>query len=220
MAWHPLERAVLADALTAAGPGAPTLCEGWRTEHLAAHVVLRERDLLTSAGIAIRPLTARTDRVTLAAGDRAADPDGYARLVAEVRAGPPAWSPLRWAGDLAQLLELFVHAEDVRRAPGAPAGMPDHAPSDAEQDVLWRRLVQSAPLMYRGWLHRGGLVLAAPDRSARVGKAPSDPRDDLVLRGELSDLVLHAFGRDSVAQVELEGTPDVVQAMASIERRV
>ena len=100
MAWHPLERAVLADALTAAGPGAPTLCEGWRTEHLAAHVVLRERDLLTSAGIAIRPLTARTDRVTLATGDRAADPDGYARLVAEVRAGPPAWSPLAGQGTL------------------------------------------------------------------------------------------------------------------------
>jgi uncharacterized protein (TIGR03085 family) len=219
MAWHPRERAVLADALAVAGPGSPTLCEGWRTEHLAAHVVLRERDLLASAGIALAPLTARTDRVTLEAGDRAADADSYARLVAEVRAGPPLWSPLRWAGDLVQLLELFVHAEDVLRAPGAPTGMPDHAPSQAEAEVLWRHLVRSAPLMYRAWLRRSGLVLAAPGRSARVGRAPSDPRDDLVVHGGLTDLVLHAFGRTSVAKVELEGTPDHVSAVTSVERR-
>ena len=31
-------RAALVEALIAAGPGMPTLCEGWRTEHLAAHV--------------------------------------------------------------------------------------------------------------------------------------------------------------------------------------
>ena len=37
------ERAALADALTAAGPHRPTLCDGWTTTELAAHLVTRER---------------------------------------------------------------------------------------------------------------------------------------------------------------------------------
>ncbi len=37
------ERLLLADLLETAGPDAPTLCEGWRTRDLAAHVVVRER---------------------------------------------------------------------------------------------------------------------------------------------------------------------------------
>ena len=37
------ERLLLADLLETAGPDAPTLCEGWTTRDLAAHVVVRER---------------------------------------------------------------------------------------------------------------------------------------------------------------------------------
>ena len=38
-----LERQRLSSTLTRVGPDAPTLCEGWRTRDLAAHIVLRER---------------------------------------------------------------------------------------------------------------------------------------------------------------------------------
>ena len=41
--WSATERADLAQTLLAAGPGAPTLCAGWQTQHLAAHLVLRDR---------------------------------------------------------------------------------------------------------------------------------------------------------------------------------
>ena len=37
------ERKALADLLAALGPDAPTLCTGWETRDLAAHIVLRER---------------------------------------------------------------------------------------------------------------------------------------------------------------------------------
>ena len=36
------ERIALCDLLDETGPEAPTLCEGWRTLDLAAHLVLRE----------------------------------------------------------------------------------------------------------------------------------------------------------------------------------
>ena len=37
------ERADLCDLFRAVGPDAPTLCEGWTTRDLAAHLVVRER---------------------------------------------------------------------------------------------------------------------------------------------------------------------------------
>ena len=37
------ERLLLADLLEAEGPEAPTLCEGWSTRDLAAHLIVRER---------------------------------------------------------------------------------------------------------------------------------------------------------------------------------
>ncbi|MCB2175125.1 MAG: TIGR03085 family protein [Actinomycetales bacterium] len=216
MAWHPHERAALADALQEAGPGVPTLCEGWRTEHLAAHVVLRERDMLTAAGIAVPALSARTARVTLARGDRAADPAGYARLVSAVREGPPRWSPLSWAGDAAQHLELFVHAEDVRRRPDSPG--PPRVLAAAEDEALWHRLVRAAPRLYRCWLDTSALVLQAPGRTARLG----DPEaaGTVTVSGGVGELVLHAFGRTGAAQVTVDGPPADVERMLADVRRV
>src|SRR5258706_5048708 len=49
------ERHALADTLLAAGPDAPTLCEGWATRDLAAHLVLRERRPDAAAGILFKP---------------------------------------------------------------------------------------------------------------------------------------------------------------------
>lgn len=210
--WHPRERDVLVDALTAAGPGAPTLCEGWRTEHLAAHVLLRERDPLAAAGIVIPALHARTEAATIAAGDAAADPDGYARLVALLGRGTPPWSPVAWAGDAAQLIEMFVHAEDVRRGAG-PA--PVRLLPPGEVDALWGLLRRGARLMYRETLRTAGLVLRAPDRAVRVGPA----RDtEVVLRGEVGELVLHASGRP--ADVEVTGDPEAVRRLAATSRGV
>src|SRR5690606_1471098 len=37
------ERAALCDLLSRLGPDQPTLCEGWTTRDLAAHLLLRER---------------------------------------------------------------------------------------------------------------------------------------------------------------------------------
>jgi len=47
------ERAALVETLLGAGPDAPTLCEGWRTRDLAAHLVIREHRLDAAPGILI-----------------------------------------------------------------------------------------------------------------------------------------------------------------------
>ena len=47
------ERAGLCDLFDALGPEVPTLLEGWRAQELAAHLVLREHDLLAAPGLVI-----------------------------------------------------------------------------------------------------------------------------------------------------------------------
>ncbi len=219
MPWHPRERAALTDALGAAGPGSPTCCDGWRTEHLAAHIVLRERDPLTAAGIVVPLLAERTERVTQQTGDAATAPQAWAELLDQVRQGPPRWSPLRLAGDDVQLLELFVHTEDVRRGRGPTTA---RVLPPAERTALWRRLKLLGRSLYQD--SPVGVVLAAedlPGQGTRVRRSPmpESPAHDVVVRGPVGELVLHAFGRSAVAQVEVVGHPDAVASMDALRPR-
>ncbi|GAB3892240.1 hypothetical protein GCM10027612_39450 [Microbispora bryophytorum subsp. camponoti] len=116
------ERAALCDLLDRLGPGAPTLCEGWSTEDLAAHLVLRERRLDAAPGIALPFLAGYTASVQ----DRITRSHSYPELVGLVRHGPPRWTPYGLVPRLDEIvntIELFIHHEDVRRAQaaGSPA---------------------------------------------------------------------------------------------------
>lgn len=216
MPWHPLERSALVDALTGAGPGRATLCAGWRTEHLAAHVVLRESSFV-AAGAVVPGLADRAEAAIQDLGNRSASPANYAALVARLAGGPPRLQPMRIAGDAANLLELFVHTEDVRRGEG-PA--PDRARDPAHAATLWRQARTMARLAYRR--SPVGVVLATPlgeARGARARSAPSGPQGDVVLRGSLDAVVLHAFGRRSAAEVTLEGDDAAVAAFTAWARR-
>lgn len=202
MAWHPGERTALADALEAAGPGAPTCCDGWLSEHLAAHVALRDRGSPTAAGAAVPPLARHAAALTLRTGTEAVARGGYPELVAQVRSGPAPWSPMRWAGDAVHLQELFVHTEDVRRGRGRGAAAPRTLPAGA-REALWETLIRVAPMLYRD--SPVGVVLAWGHRDRRVRRPGSDPLADVVVRGDVGELVLHAWGRSAVADVELVG---------------
>src|ERR1044072_9345430 len=82
------ERLLLADLLEAEGPDAPTLCEGWNTRDLAAHVVVRERRPDASGGLIVKQLASRLDPVT---AEFASKP--YEELIQLIRTGPPRYSP-------------------------------------------------------------------------------------------------------------------------------
>src|SRR5688572_25102306 len=107
------ERLALADLMAEVGPDAPTLCGDWTVRGLLAHLLLRERRLDAAAGILIKRLAGRTERVQreIAAGD-------FDALLAQLRK-PPWFSPAGLAplDELVNLSEMFVHHEDVRRAP-------------------------------------------------------------------------------------------------------
>lgn len=199
------ERGLLADLFLDVGPDAPTLCDPWRTRDLAAHLVLRERRPDAAVGIVLKPLAGHTRRVQDA---YAAKP--WAELVDLVRT-PPRLSPVSLAGDLANAVEYFVHHEDVRRA---RPGWEPRSPDPVRDDVLWRRLSGIARLTYRK--SPVGVVLRRPDGESVTAKPGANP---VVLTGQVSELLMHAFGRDA-ARVEYDGAEADVRLVRDLDRGV
>src|SRR5205085_4161652 len=106
------ERARLCDTLERYGPGAPTLCAGWSTDDLAAHLVVRERDPRSGPGLVLGGRAAEyTNRLRLRARAK-----GYPWLLERLRAGPPTFVLVTMAG--LNVNENWIHHEDVRRANG------------------------------------------------------------------------------------------------------
>lgn len=191
------ERAALAALMADLGPDAPTLCGGWTTRDLAAHLVLRDRRPDALPGLVIGRLAGWTRRV-----QERITKDDYRALVAKVRAGSPV--PLGPLDQVYNTAEYFVHHEDVRRA--QPGWAP--RPTDVErEDALWRTLTARAPLMFRR--SPVGVVLCLPDGTTSV--AHKGERS-VTLTGPASELILYAFGRTAHAYVEIDGDPADVQA--------
>ena len=193
------ERSALADTLLAAGPDAPTLCEGWATRDLAAHIVLRERRPDAAAGIMLPPLAGHTRRVQddLARGD-------YAQLVEKVR-HPQSISLLQIGAveEAMNLVEFFIHHEDVRRAtPGWSARELD----EGYERALLGRVRSTAKLSARRF--PGEIVATMPGAEPiRAGAGG----ERVEVHGEPGELLLFFTGRQRATNVEVTG-PDELAA--------
>ncbi|HLG66736.1 MAG TPA: TIGR03085 family metal-binding protein [Acidimicrobiales bacterium] len=205
------EREALSALLEEVGPDAPTLCEGWQTADLAAHLVLRDRRPDAAAGIVIKALAGHTQRVQRRLRDSRSWPD----LVATVRRGPPL--PVRIAAVDAQVntAEYFVHHEDVRRA--RPGWEPRDLPVGEEQ-ALWARLKGLSRLVFRR--SPVGVVLDAPGHGTTVARRAKDGGSSVTISGPPSELVLFASGRDAVARVELHGDEQAQAELRATARRL
>ena len=119
------ERAALCDLLDEVGPDAPTLCEGWQTHDLAAHLWIRETDPIGASAIVAKPLAGLLERRMAEVKQRWE----FSELVDRVRNGPARFSVFALPGvdEPANSTEFFVHHEDVRRAGDHPQTSRDSA---------------------------------------------------------------------------------------------
>ncbi|WP_329121672.1 TIGR03085 family metal-binding protein [Streptomyces sp. NBC_01353] len=196
------ERLLLADLLEAAGPDAATLCEGWRTQDLAAHVVVRERRPDAAAGTLVPALKDRLDRVQAEFAEKP-----YEELIQLIRTGPPRMSPftIKQVDEGANIVEFYVHAEDVRRA------QPDWSPRELDPvfaDALWSRLEKGARLL--GRKAPVGLVLRRPNGQTAVAHRGTPV---VTVSGEPGELTMFVFGRQDVAKVEVDGEQDAIDRL-------
>ncbi|MGH3942423.1 MAG: TIGR03085 family metal-binding protein [Pseudonocardiaceae bacterium] len=187
------ERRALSELFDQVGPDAATLCAGWTTRDLAAHLVVREGRPDASVGILAPPLARYTARVQRSVAQRS-----WPELVEQVRSGPPWWSLLRMPalGDKLNAVEFFVHHEDVRRA---TLGWEARPADPHRAAALWEVLCLLARLYYRK--SPVGVVLRRPDGVQRTARQGSN---SVTVIGAPEELVLHANGRDQ-ALVQVEG---------------
>jgi uncharacterized protein (TIGR03085 family) len=182
------ERRAICDLFLALGPDAPTLCEGWTTADLAAHLVLREHYQRW--------------------GDkrRAAEKaKGFTAVVARLRAGAPLipWRLPR-IRNVFNGLEYFIHHEDVRRANGQ-GPRPEQPDLEA---VAWRMTGYSARRIARA-IRPYGIELVNPEGARRTfGSGPF-----ATLTGPASEMLLYMGGRRATAHVALGGPAEALAAL-------
>jgi uncharacterized protein (TIGR03085 family) len=195
------ERASLCDTFDQVGPTAATLCEGWLTADLAAHLVVREHRPDAMPGIlAGGPFARHTERLM-----EQAKAKGYAAMIATLRSGPPFLFRVGPSA-AANVIENWIHHEDVRRANG-------EGPRPAVPDLdalLWRSLGLSGRLAVRR-VKKVGLELDGGEGRTRVLRA-AEPR--VLLRGAPGEIVLYLSGRKAAAQVELIGPVEAQRALS------
>ncbi|WP_432949966.1 TIGR03085 family metal-binding protein [Kribbella sp. CA-253562] len=202
-----VERLALCDLFDQVGPDRPTLCEGWTTHDLAAHLYVRESDPIAGPGIMIPALADTTERRMAAVKTRYS----FTELVGKVRSGPPTVSiyNLPGIGHKLNTTEYLVHHEDVRRA--VPDFQVRALPAE-QQEGLWKQLKLAARSMVRS--APSGIVLRLPDGREAVVKKPT-AAGSVTVTGEPVELVLFCFGRQSVAQVDLDGDPEITAQLQS-----
>jgi uncharacterized protein (TIGR03085 family) len=211
MTWHEIERAQLAQALRDVTPDAPTLCEGWQARHLAAHVVLREHSPVVGVGTAVPALASRAQAKIARLADQASTEGTYRDLVARVADNPAAWHPSTWAGETANVIEFFVHTEDVRRGAG-PVTPRTLDPELVE--TLWSQLKRAGLLRLR--TVPVGVVLVRGDGVRHHLRAPRDGHGTVVVRGDVGELALYLFGRGAAADVRVDGDRDDVATISAV----
>ncbi|OBG95164.1 TIGR03085 family protein [Mycobacterium sp. E3251] len=192
------ERAALVDTLRGVGPDAPTLCEGWKTRDLAAHLVIREYRPDAAPGIVIPFFAPHTEKVQ----DQTAETE-WSELVDKIASGPPVYSPFKLLDAVANVAEMFIHHEDVRRA------QQGWAPRELEP-ALAARLRRTLPLMARVTLAKvpGRVALRTPEGKTLLtaGRGPA-----VTVTGAPEELLLFAVGRS--ARVEFDGDASAVQSV-------
>jgi uncharacterized protein (TIGR03085 family) len=193
-----IERALMVDTFRAVGPDAPTLSGDWTSHHLVAHLVLRESNPVGAIKAAVPKIG---DDVV----DELVSGTAYEDLVEQFRDGPPALSFFRMPGNDRRLnaIEHFIHHEDLRRA--QPSWTRRELPRWA-QTQLW------APLRWfaKGIVRQAPVAVTLRRRDASDQSVARKGDDPVVVSGLPSELCLYIYGRQQVADCDLEGDPESV----------
>jgi uncharacterized protein (TIGR03085 family) len=209
------ERLALCTLLSDLGPDQPTLCAGWETSDLAAHLILRERRPDAGVGILGGPLA----RYTRAVQTRLARGTPFPKMVSLIRTGPPRMSPfgLPGADERLNLVEFFVHHEDIRRA--QPGWEPREISADLSEQ-LWKRLGVAKMVLRKAPV---GVELVREDAgqaSKRVRMTAKARTPVVTVIGTPAELTMWVLGRTREARVRLDGSDADIAALTAASWRL
>ena len=168
----------------------PTLCEGWTTRDLVAHLLVRERRPDALPGLVFGPLASYTARVQ----NRLATSTKWEDLVELFASGPPVLSVFKVLDPVASIHEMFVHHEDVRRA--QTGWEPRELDASTAAAVKRRVAIISRAGMAKSMAAvPARLTLRTHDGQTVVTVGNGSP---VTVTGEPLELLLFAFGRNAV----------------------
>lgn len=203
------EHEALADTLTAVGPDAPTLLEGWTTQDLAAHLASLE----AAAGIPlflgrqaitrVYPRPTKGSRKVAARSQGRALAKGYDWCVERVRS--PHRLPMRLGGGPVAIFEVVTHHQDVLRAD--PALPQRSAPVELAECVPWLLAFHAKQL--------DGIRLEVETESGEWAAGEGTP---VVVRGDVGEVVLWLAGRATHAHVEVDADPALLDRLDPVTR--
>jgi uncharacterized protein (TIGR03085 family) len=201
------EHRALADTLTAVGPGAPTLFEGWTTTELAAHlasldalggvVLFLGRQMITR----LHPRPTNGSRQLAARALARAEAKGYGWCTDRVRS--PRRLPMRAGGAPVAIFEVYVHHQDVLRAD--PSLADRAAPPELATCLPWLLTFHAKRL------DGIELVVDTGDGEERAGQG-----QPVAIRGEVGEVVLWLAGRSPSCCVEVDGDPTLLDRVAGV----
>jgi uncharacterized protein (TIGR03085 family) len=209
------ERLALCALLSDLGPDQPTLCAGWETSDLAAHLILRERRPDAGVGILGGPLA----RYTRTVQTRLARGTPFPKMVSLIRTGPPRMSPfgLPGADERLNLVEFFVHHEDIRRA--QPGWEPREISAELSEQ-LWKRLGVAKIVLRKAPV---GVELVREDAgqaSKRVRMTAKARTPVVTVTGTPAELTMWVLGRTREARVRLDGSDADIAALTAASWRL
>jgi uncharacterized protein (TIGR03085 family) len=198
------ERQRLADLLLQVGPDQPTLCAGWTTRDLAAHVVVRERRPDAAAGVILSPLRSHGERIRRATAARP-----FLEIVADLR-NPPWWSPVSnpLLDELTNTVEFFIHHEDVRR------GGAGWEPRDLAEDharAIWRAVQFTGKLALR----RVRMPVRVREANGYGEFTVGGETAQLMVVAPAGELALFLSGRQRAARADVEGPAEQAERLRS-----
>lgn len=177
------------------GALAPTLCEGWQAQDLAAHLWVREHRIDALPGIGLKRFAPHTEKIQ----NEVLDTRGFDALVADLRR--PA-GLIGLVDRFANAAEYTIHHFDVLRANGR-----DQTLSAADEAELWK----VAGMLARATARRfGGRLVVAPDGHEEL--ALGQGNRPVRLAGKPSEILYYLSGRTEHANVELTGEPETLEA--------
>ena len=165
---------------------------------------MRERRLDATPGIAVPFLAGYTEKVQR----QVAASTDWDELVDKIASGPPLLSPFKLLDPVANMDEMFIHHEDVRRA---QKGWQPRALDEATVKGLRRPLAIMARLTMGSVPARVTLQTPDGDTVAVVGRGP-----ELTVTGDIGELTMFVAGRDE-AQLTFSDA-QAVQAVRAARR--
>lgn len=210
MSFAAAERRRLAHLLHEVGPDHPTLCEGWLTRDLAAHLWVREHRIDAAAGMFVPFLEKHLQSTMDAVKDR-----DYDEVVDEWAAGPPTLSPFKLIDAQANAAEHFIHLEDVRRGRVVEGG---ELPTARDFSNHINEKLFAAATMFAKMTVRGSKapIILLPDGGRPVtingGHGVAHKGNQVVrVAGEAGEILLWVSGR-SACHVQVNGDIESLKA--------